>query len=65
MSKSIHNLIKIEYEKKQKSAFDKLLSRKEELYSKIPRFQEIEHEIQHYGIKYNRMIDIGRVKEKI
>ncbi|MDF2522473.1 MAG: replication protein [Clostridiales bacterium] len=59
MNKNIHNLIKIEYEKKQISAFDKLQSRKEELYIKVPRLQEIENEIQFSGIKYNKMILLG------
>lgn len=59
MNKNIHNLIKIEYEKKQISAYDKLQSRKEELYAKIPRLQEIENEIQFSGIKYNKMILLG------
>lgn len=59
MSRFVHNLIKIEYEKKQKAAHDNLMTKKNELYSKIPRLQEIESEIQFSGIRYNRMILLG------
>lgn len=59
MSKSIHNMIKRIYEKRQKSAFDNLMDRKNEVYSKIPRLQEIESQIQLSGVRYNKMILLG------
>ncbi|MCX7922781.1 MAG: ATP-binding protein [Clostridia bacterium] len=56
MSGSIHNLIKNEYEKRQRLVYENLVSRKEEVYSKIPRVQEIDDQIHIIGIKYNKMI---------
>ena len=46
MSRNIHNLIRNEYEKKQKAAFDKLGGKKHEIYLKIPRIEEIDSQIK-------------------
>ncbi|MCX8128902.1 MAG: ATP-binding protein [Clostridia bacterium] len=59
MSRGIHNLIKNEYERRQKTAFDNMMARKSEVYSSIPRIQEIDHEIQLSGIRYNKAILLG------
>mgnify|MGYP000846263185 CR=1 FL=1 len=55
----IHSIIKNEYEKRQKNAFDSLARRKSEAFSKIPRLQQIESEIHLSGVKYNKMILLG------
>jgi len=59
MNQNIYNMIKNGYEKKQKAAFDGVLSRRGEVYSKIPRLQEIDSHIRLSGIKYNKMILLG------
>ncbi len=53
---NIHGKIKSEYERRQKSALDKLEARKAEIYSKIPRLYEVDSHIRHTGIKHNRLI---------
>lgn len=61
MSANIHNLIKIEYDKRQKAASDSLSERKSEVYSKIPRVEAIDEEISINGIHYNKMILKGMI----
>lgn len=59
MNRNIYNAIKNEYESRQKAAFDRLMQRKAEVYSKIPRIEEIDGAIQLAGVKYNKMILLG------
>lgn len=56
MNKTIYNLIKNEYDAKRQEAFNRLESRKNAAYLKIPRLYEIENEIQLAGVKYNKAI---------
>jgi DNA replication protein DnaC len=56
MYKNIHILIQNEYEKRQKEIYDDIALRKKEVYSKIPKIEEIDNEIQFTGIKYTKMI---------
>lgn len=56
MSSSINSIIKREYEKRQKASSDLLEEKKNELYEKIPRLEEIDREIQFSGLKYNKML---------
>lgn len=56
MYKNIHILIQNEYEKRQKEIYDEIALRKKEVYSKIPKIEEIDNEIQFTGIKYTKMI---------
>ncbi|WP_010246536.1 ATP-binding protein [Acetivibrio cellulolyticus] len=56
MYKNINVLIQNEYDKRQKDIYDELILRKEEIYSKIPRIEEIDNAIQFTGIKYTKMI---------
>jgi DNA replication protein DnaC len=56
----IHSIIKNEYDKRQKHAVDSLESRKIEVFSKIPRLEQIESEIQLMGVRYNKMILLGK-----
>ena len=61
MSIAIHNLIKNEYDKRQKAAYDGLMERKAEVYAKVPRIQAIDDEIKINGIHYNKMILKGLI----
>lgn len=56
MNRDIHSIIAREYERRQKLSADIAAQRKEELYSRIPRLQEIDDRINQIGIKYNRLI---------
>ncbi|HEY5585600.1 MAG TPA: ATP-binding protein [Ruminiclostridium sp.] len=56
MNRDIHNIIAREYERRQKLSADIMQQHKEELYAKIPRLLEIDDQINHLGLKYNRMI---------
>lgn len=56
MYKNIHILIQNEYDKRQKDIYDELMLRKEEIYSKIPKIEEIDNEIKLTGVKYTKMI---------
>jgi len=56
MYKNIHILIQKEYDKRQKEIHDENVLRKDEVYSKIPKIEEIDNEIQFTGIKYTKMI---------
>lgn len=62
MSKIIYSIINSEYEKRQKQAYDRLLSRQTEVYSKIPRILEIDNDIKLIGVKYNKKILLGKNK---
>lgn len=59
MVKNIHHLIKSEYEKKQREAYDNFILRKEEIYMKLPQLLEIDSQIQLMGVKYNKEILLG------
>lgn len=59
MSRNIQEIIKIEYENKQRQAFDTLMRKKNEVYLKVPLIRDIDDEIQHLGVKYNKMILIS------
>lgn len=56
MKASIHSLIKSEYDKRQKASYDLQSERKEQVYAKVPRLEEIERKIKLTGLKYNRML---------
>jgi DNA replication protein DnaC len=56
MRKNLYNILKNEYDKKQRLAYDNLAQRRNELYEKVPRLMEIEDEINKQGLKYNKMI---------
>ncbi|NLP13105.1 MAG: ATP-binding protein [Clostridium sp.] len=56
MNNSIHRIILNEYEAKQKLAFDRVQLKKDNVYKKIPRIEEIDREIQLTGVKYNKAI---------
>lgn len=56
MYKNIHILIQNEYDKRQKEIYDEMMLRKNEIYSKIPKIEEIDSEIQFTGIRYTKMI---------
>ena len=56
MYKNIHILIQNEYDKRQKEIYDDMMLRKSEVYSKIPKIEEIDNAIQFTGIKYTKMI---------
>ncbi|MCR4435180.1 MAG: ATP-binding protein [Clostridiales bacterium] len=60
MNRNIQAIIKREYEKRQKSAYDRLLEKEAEVYSKIPRLRDIDNEIKTCGIRYNKMLLAGR-----
>lgn len=59
MSRDIHRIIKNEYESRQQAASYRQLSKKKEVYKKIPRVEEIDSHIQLTGIKYNKAILLG------
>lgn len=59
MYRSIHNIIKNEYDKRQKTSYDEAILRKEEIYRKFPRIEEIDNQIRFEGIRHNKMILIG------
>lgn len=56
MSSNVHNLIKIEYEKKQKNAYDEQITRKNEIYAKIPRIEELDRLLNLLGLKYGKIL---------
>jgi len=56
---NIHNAIKNEYDRRQRQAQAGLERRKQEVFLKIPRIKEIEDEITHLGLRYNKMILYG------
>lgn len=60
MSENIYNLIRKEYDQKQKQIHDKLKDRKEEVFSKVPELDEIESKIQSCGLKYSKLILSGK-----
>lgn len=59
MSENIHQAIKNEYEKRQKAAFDDLVRRRNEVYSRLPAIEALEREMQLTAVRYNKMILIG------
>jgi len=54
-------MIKNEYDRRRKKAYDQLEEKKSLLYKSIPRLEEIENEIHAAGIKYNRLILTGEI----
>ncbi len=56
MKSSIHSIIRSEYEKRQKASYDVLAYKKELVYARVPRLEEIEREIQLAGLKYNKLL---------
>lgn len=59
MDPNVHNLIKNKYDKRRKKAYEQLEERKSELYTFLPRLEEIDDEIHRAGLKYNRMMLTG------
>jgi DNA replication protein DnaC len=60
MNENIHNLIKTEYEKKQKQAHDRLIDKKKELFDAIPELAELENKIHAAGLTYSKLILSGK-----
>ncbi len=60
MNENVHNLIKMEYEKKQKQANDKLIERKKTAFALIPELKEVENKIQALGLTYSKLILSGK-----
>jgi DNA replication protein DnaC len=60
MNRDIHNIIVREYERRQKLAADIVEQRRAQLYTEIPKLQEIDDRINQLGIKYNRQILFGK-----
>lgn len=56
MGKNVYNLIKSEYESRQRKAHELLLKRRTLAYSKVPLIEEIDKQIKSCGIKYTKMI---------
>lgn len=56
MTKNVHKLLKIQYEKKQKDSFDLLIKRKHEIYAIIPEIERIDSKIHFLGLEYNKTI---------
>lgn len=56
MGSSIHDIIKNEYERRQRASYEMLSYRKEITYAEISRLEAIEKEIRLTGIKYNRLL---------
>lgn len=59
MSISIHNAIRQEYEKRQRTAADLLESRKQQVYSHVPRIEAIDNEVKRLGIRSAKAILMG------
>ena len=59
MSRIIFSIINNEYEKLRQQSFDNLFASQNEIYLKIPRILEIDNEIKHIGVKYNKKILFG------
>lgn len=59
MSRDIHRIIINEYESRQQAASYRQLLKREEVYKKIPRIEEIDNEIRLAGVKYNKAILLG------
>jgi DNA replication protein DnaC len=59
MNENVYNLIKSEYQKRQKDSYDELVVRRNEVYIKVPRIEEIENQIHTVGIKHSKMILLG------
>ncbi len=61
MNADIYYLIKNEYNRRQKKAYDELEERKAAIYSLIPRLEEIDAEIHMSGLKYNKLLLTGQL----
>ncbi len=64
MGSSIHNLIKSEYDKRQKAAYDLQQQKIAQISTHIPRVAEIEREIQLAGLKNTRLLLTGALSSK-
>jgi DNA replication protein DnaC len=60
MMAGINNTIRIEYEKRRREALRLLEHRKEEVFEKIPEIVKIHNKINSLGLRYNKMILLGR-----
>jgi len=61
MDPNVHILIKNEYEKRRKKAYNDLQERKAEIYHLLPRLEEIEDEMHAAGFRYNKQILTGLI----
>jgi len=59
MNKSLHKIIKIEYEKRRNKAQEDLEDKKQLIYSNAPAIEEIDTKIRLLGIKYNKLVLAG------
>ena len=59
MNENIYAIIQSEYDKMRRDAYERLLLRKREVYSRIPELEQIEGKIAAEGIKLNKMILLG------
>ncbi|MBE5821968.1 MAG: DNA replication protein DnaC [Clostridiales bacterium] len=64
MNSNIIKEINNEYEKKRIKAYNELIQRKEDIYSKIPKLKEIDNEINSYAIKSSKYILLAESSEK-
>lgn len=64
MDSNIIKEINNEYEKKRIKAYNELIQRKEDIYSKIPRLKELDNEINSYAIKSSKYILLAESSEK-
>jgi DNA replication protein DnaC len=60
MNENMYNLIKKEYDKKQKQAYNALLDRKNEVLAKIPELLELDNKIKSSGVRYSKLILSGK-----
>ena len=63
-NKELENIL-VEYEQKRRIAENKLENRKEELYKKIPRLQEIETEINKISINKTKSILLNEMTDEL
>lgn len=61
MYENIFNLIRKEYEQKQRTVRDNLIKKKRELSEKLPGLAEIEDKIHTTGLAYSKLILAGKV----
>ena len=60
MYENVFNLIRKEYELKQKIARDNLIKKKRELSNKLPEIAEIENKIHALGLTYSKLLLTGK-----
>ena len=59
MDPNVHTLIKNEYDKRRREAYNQLQARKMELYNVVPRLEEIDDEIHSAGLRCNKLMLTG------